>query len=142
MSSSAPSPDEILNKQTVKWGTIQDVVGQGLRGFVYAGFLFVISVLTGFIRIIQNYLRALAGGVGDSMANFLGGIAHMIQVGAIQTANNFLLPGPFGFVEALGWTFAGLVMLGWMQDYFDMDIFPIPGLAIIPFYGEEQDGDE
>lgn len=138
----APTPDEILNKTGVKSGSIEDITARGIRGLFYTGFLFVISVLTGFINIIQQYLRAIAGGVGATIANFLGGIAAIIRSGAISTANNFLLPGPFGFVEALAWTFVGLLILSLAMDYFDTDIFGLPGAAIIPFYGESAEEDD
>jgi hypothetical protein len=137
--SSVPSADSILQKPDVQFGTVQSVAATGIRGLIYSTFLFIISIITGFIDIITSYLRSAAGGVGEIMAGYLGGIAQIIEAGAIQTANNFLLPGPFGFVEGLVWTFVGIFIVVQMLEMFGTDVIGLPGFDVIPFFGEEAD---
>lgn len=134
-----PSADGILQKSDVQTGTIQTVAAKGLRGLIYSSFLFAISIITGFIDIIRSYLRSAAGGVGEIMAGYLGGIAEIITAGAAATADSFLLPGPFGFVEGLAWTFVGIFIVVQMLEMFGTDVIGLPGFDVIPFFGEEAD---
>jgi hypothetical protein len=137
--SDAPSASEVLDEGVVASGTLQQVTGMGIRGIFYAGFLFVISIVTGFIRILQNFLRNAAGGAGDIIANFLGALALLIEQGAIRTVNNFLLPGPLGFVEGLGWAFVGILIITQIMSMTNTDIPGLPGADFIPFFGEDAD---
>lgn len=135
----APSASGVLDTSVVSTGTLSEVAGMGIRGIFYAGFLFVISIVTGFIRILQNFLRNAAGGAGDIIANFLGSIALLIEQGAIRTVNNFLLPGPLGFVEGLMWSFIGILIITQIMSMTNTDIPGLPGADFIPFFGEDAD---
>lgn len=140
----APSPTDILtDTDEVVVGTFGSVFRLGLRGFAYSIFVFVLSIITGFIEIVQVVLRTVAGGAGETLASFLGGISTLITTGAITTANNFLLPSSFGFIEGLLWAFAGAAVINFAFQQFDTDIPFVPGLDIIPFFGgsEEEDDD-
>jgi len=139
-----PSPTDILtDTNEVTSGTVTSVFQLGIRGFIYSGALFVLSIVTGFINIIQTFLEQVAGGTGAAIASFLGGISRIITTGAIQTANNFLLGGAFSFVEALGWTFLAVYLLSVAFEQFDTDFAFIPGFRVIPFFGDGDDeGDD
>lgn len=140
-SGSVPDPSDILSLPEVRDGSAEGVARQGIRGVIYTIGLFAVALVSGFIDIISQTMRAIADGAAATTTAYLDGIALIIGEGAAETAENFLLGGPFAFIEAMFWTFAVLWAVNYMMQYFGTDIPVLPGFDIIPFYGNEIDDD-
>jgi hypothetical protein len=141
-SSGPPSPDNILNRSDIEDGTFGGIARLGFRGALYGLFLFVISIITGFVDIVQTLLGEISGSVVTVFGSFFGGVGDLITAGAARTTESFILPAGLGWVEGLFWVIAGVWVVQQAMAQFSTDIFFIPGADIIPFFGNEQDGAE
>lgn len=137
-----PSADNILNKPGVEGGTLSNVVGRGIRGAAYGIFLFIVSIATGIVGVVQELFQAVIDGINTVYTEFFGGVGLLIEQGAIRTTNSFLLPAPFGWLEGLAWVIVGVYLIRFAMSYFSTDIFFLPGFDVIPAVGNEQDGED
>lgn len=136
-----PSASTILGSKVTErsYDTFNKVAKSGVRGTVYAIFLYAIAVITGFLDLVQTFFSNAATGVGDVTTETIGGFADIISSGVDDTANNLLGIGPFGVLEAILLVAVAVFLILQAQQYFDTDFFVIPGANIIPFVGEDEE---
>lgn len=140
--SSPPDADTILQRDDVADGSFEDLFRQGLRGALYGGALFVISIFTGLTEILVEWLSQLANGVAITFSSFFEGSGDLITAGATRTTESFLLPSFLGWVEGLVWVVVGVYVIRLAMSLFSTDIFVLPGFDIIPNIGSSQDGSD
>lgn len=138
--SSVPSAQELLN--SVKGESVNGLIRRGTRGLIQGVALFILAVVTGFVDITTEFFDTLGFAAGDIPLAVFTGIRNVIQRGFALTLGSFLDLGPLGFVEGLAYAFVTLVLIQQMMDFFDTDIFTLPGFSAIPFFGVDADGDD
>lgn len=139
---SPPDADTILQRSRIKYGDFAEIFRQGLRGVVYGFGLFFVAIISGATDVIASFFGVSADGVRITFLALYNSFAELILAGAARTADGFLLPAPFGFVEGIAWVLVALAMIRLGASFLETDIFPLPGFDVIPFFGAGDEGDE